>query len=187
MDINFSVFIAASLDGYIARHSGKLDWIQKAAIKGDTEDYGYLRFISDVDCVVMGRNTFEKKAVLSEWPYEGKQVIVLSRVLKEPPNDFIGKISVFNKPIELLAVELQHYKYKKVYVDGGLTIQAFLKAGLIDEITITTIPVLIGRGIPLFGELPEDVGLRLVESRSYPSGFVQSKYRVLRRTKNLNN
>ena len=184
MDINFSVFIATSLDGYIARPNGKLDWLENAAIKDDPEDYGYQRFMAGVNCVVMGRKTFERIARYSEWPYKGKQVVVLSRSLKSPPADFVDKIDVFNRPVELLAVELQHHNVRKVYVDGGATIQAFLAAGLIDELIITQIPVLIGRGVKLFGDLPEDVNLKLIQSQSYSSGFVQSHYRVQRRTKN---
>ncbi|WP_444995455.1 dihydrofolate reductase family protein [Aliikangiella sp. IMCC44359] len=184
MDITFSVFIASSLDGYIARPNGKLDWLEKSAIKGDTEDYGYQTFLRSVDCIVLGRNSFEKVASFSEWPYAGKRVVVLSKTLKEPPADFIDKIDVFGGSVELLAVELQHYRMSKVYVDGGLTIQSFLKFDLIDEITITQVPILIGRGIPLFGDLRDDIELELVSSHNFPSGFVQSQYRVKRRTKN---
>jgi dihydrofolate reductase len=184
MDINFSVFIATSLDGYIARPNGKLDWLENAAIKDDHEDYGYQQFMAGVNSVVMGRRTFERIARYSEWPYKGKQVIVLSRSLKLPPADFADKIDVFSRPVELLAVELQHHGVRKVYVDGGSTIQSFLSAGLIDDVILTQIPVLIGRGIKLFGELPEDVKLKLIQSQSFPSGFVQNHYRVLRRTKN---
>ena len=187
MNITFSVFIAMSLDGYIARPNGKLDWLENAATNEENEDYGYHQFMSTVDCMVMGRKTFEKATSFSDWPYKGKQVIVLSKSLKAPPADFEDKIDVFSGQIELLAVELQHHGVRKVYVDGGLTIQSFLRAGLIDEITVTQVPVLIGRGVPLFGDLQEDTQLRLINSRAYPSGFVQSQYRVQRRTKNSSN
>ena len=185
MDITFGVFIAVSLDGYIARLNGKLDWLDNAAPKDEDQDYGYHQFMVGVDCIVLGRKSFDTVSSFSEWPYQGKQVIVLSKSLKEPPQDFVDKIDVFNGPIELLAVELQHRRIRKVYVDGGLTIQSFLKAGLIDELTITQVPILIGRGLPLFGDLPEDVHLQLINSNSYPSGFVQSSYKVKRHTKNV--
>lgn len=184
MDITFGVFIATSLDGFIARPNGKLDWLDNAAPKDENQDYGYQKFMAGVGCIVLGRKTFDVASSFSEWPYQGKQVIVLSKTLKEPPQDFVDKIDVFNGPIELLAVELQHRGIRKVYVDGGVTIQSFLKAGLIDEMTITQIPILIGRGLPLFGDMPEDIHLQLQESINYPSGFVQSIYKVKRNTKN---
>ncbi|TQV87694.1 dihydrofolate reductase family protein [Aliikangiella coralliicola] len=182
MDIKFTSFIATSLDGYIARLNGKLDWLNDAADKNSTEDYGYQNYIAAIDCIVLGRSSFEKTASFAEWPYQKKRVIVLSRTLKEPPEDFADKVAVFNGSIELLAVELQNQGIQRVYVDGGLTIQSFFKADLMDEITITQIPVLIGRGLPLFGEHSEDIKLTLLQSNSFPSGFVQSKYRVERQS-----
>ena len=184
MDIKFDVFIATSLDGYIARTNGSMDWLEKAAPKGATEDYGYQRFFSDVDSIVLGRNTFEKASTFSQWPYGKKHVIVLSKMLKEPPADFADKIDVFSGKVELLAVDLQHRGVRKVYVDGGQTIQSFLRAGLIDNLTITQVPVLLGRGIPLFSDLAAEIELKLKDSKSFSSGFVQSTYQVRRNTRN---
>lgn len=187
MDIIISAFIATSLDGYIARQDGKIDWLEIAAKNQAGEDYGYHAYMDTVSCVVMGRTSFERAAKYSEWPYQGKQVIVLSRNLTKPPADFANKVDVYGGKIELLAVELQHFQVPKVAVEGALSIQSFIRAGLMDEIIITQVPVLIGRGLPLFAESAQDIPLRLVNSKSYASGFVQNYYRFVRRTKNLNN
>lgn len=180
-NITFAAFIATSLDGYIARINGKLDWLENSAIKGDSEDYGYQKFMSSVDCIILGRNSFEKIANFSQWPYEGKRVIVISKTLKQPPKDFIDKVEVYGGQLELLAVDLQHKGLRKVYVDGGLTIQSMLKYNLLDEITLTQVPILIGRGIKLYGDLKDDIKLKLLKSQRFPSGFVQQHYQVLRR------
>jgi dihydrofolate reductase len=178
MNIQFCVFIASSLDGYIARLNGKLDWLEKAALKGDSEDYGYQNFLRSVECIIMGRNTFEKVATFNEWPYLQKRVIVVSRSMQKVPPEYEDKIELFSGNIEILAVDLQHQGVKQVYVDGGALIQSMLKAHLINELTITQVPVLLGKGIPLFGSLNQDLPLKLVQSKTYPSGFVQSHYLV---------
>jgi dihydrofolate reductase len=180
MDIKFTVFIAASLDGFIARTNDKLDWLDAAGDKDSKEDYGYQQYMSSVDCIVMGRRTFEKVALFSQWPYEHKRVIVLSKSLKKIPNDFEDKVSLFSNNVELLGIELQSYGFKKIYVDGGKTIQSFIRAELIDEIILTQIPILLGKGISLFGEVTKDVRLKLLNSKSYSTGFVQSKYEIER-------
>lgn len=180
MDIKFSAYIAASVDGYIARLNGKLDWLNDAAGQNSSEDYGYQEYLAAIDCIVMGRRSFEKTASFAKWPYQGKQVIVLSKSLKSVPPDLEGKATLFNGQIELLLVELQNYKIRQVYVDGGLTIQSFVRAEMLDEITITQIPVLLGKGLPLFGEVFKDVKLKLIHSKSYDNGFVQSKYQIKR-------
>lgn len=177
MNIVFSAYIATSLDGYIARLNGQLDWLDNVSEKDSKEDYGYFNFMASVDCIVMGRNTFEKVASFPEWPYEGKRVIVLSKMMKEAPEHLADKVDFFNGKIELLAVELQNFGVRKVYVDGGLTIQSFINSKLLDEIIVTSTPILIGRGIALFGERTQDIKLELVGSQSYSSGFVQSHYR----------
>ena len=180
MNITFESYIATSLDGYIARLNGKLDWLDGATEKDSKEDYGYFDFMASIDCIVMGRSSFEKVASFPEWPYQGKRVIVLSKTMKDAPEPLTHKVDFFNGKVELLAVELQNLGLKKVYVDGGLTVQSFIDAKLLDAITITQIPVLIGRGIPLFAEksLSADIKMQLVKSQSYASGFVQSKYNI---------
>lgn len=178
MNIIFTSYIATSLDGFVARLNGKLDWLDAAAEKGSKEDYGYLDFMSTIDCIVMGRNTFEKVASFPDWPYNGKRVIVLSKTMKEPPSHLAEKVSFFSGKIALLAVELQNLKLKRVYVDGSMTIQSFINAKLLDELIVTSLPVLIGRGISLFGPVKDDVALKLLENKSFSSGFVQSHYQL---------
>jgi len=180
VDIKFSAFIATSFDGFIARLNGKLDWLNEAAGEDKSEDYGYQQFVASVDCIVLGRNSFEKVAAFSQWPYEKTPVIVLSRHLKSIPPALEDKASLFSGEVELLAVELQSRGFKRVYVDGGATIQSFIRAELLDDITVTQIPVLLGKGIPLFAEVAKDVKLKLLRSQAYASGFVQSSYQILR-------
>lgn len=173
-----SVFIATSLDGYIARKNGNLDWLPGSDGKAASEDYGFNDFLASIDTLVMGRKTYELALSFKEWPYRGKNVIVLSsgfpKALESLSKDAKGTSLSPNELIQhLVFIGSEH-----VYVDGGKTIQSFLQANLIQEITITKIPVLIGGGISLFGPLTHDICLQHLSSRAYESGFVQSKYKV---------
>ncbi|MCC7265011.1 MAG: dihydrofolate reductase [Candidatus Latescibacteria bacterium] len=169
-----SVFIAASLDGFIARSDGGLDWLEAAP--DPDEDYGYAEFMARVDVLVMGRVTFEKVTTFPEWPYAGKRVIVLSRLLRELPAVYQERAELRRDLPADLVEHLRREGCTRVYVDGGLTIQAFLDAGLITDLTLTRIPVLLGSGIPLFGPLDRDVRLQHQATRAYASGYVQSTY-----------
>jgi len=180
MDIKLSVFIATSLDGYIARYNGKLDWLEINSDKSKSEDLGYDNFIGVIDCVVMGRNTFEKVVSFDTWPYHNKRVIVLSRRWKQIPDQFMDVAELYSGKPEQLTVELQNQGVRRVYVDGGITIQSFLQKDLLTEITITTVPIILGKGLPLFGLTYGDLNLELLESKSFESGFVQSRYRFIR-------
>ncbi|MFN2193388.1 MAG: dihydrofolate reductase family protein [Candidatus Promineifilaceae bacterium] len=177
-----SVYIATSLDGFIARSDGSLDWLPGAEGEenSDREDYGWAAFWDSVDCLVMGRKTFEKVLNLAPgaWPYEGTRVIVLSSTLTAVPDAMESKIELAAPDPAALVEMLAQEGYKHLYIDGGATIQTFLRRGLITDMTITTIPILIGEGIPLFGPLAGDVQLKLVKSQSYASGFVQSIYEI---------
>ena len=169
-----SVFIGASVDGFIARRGGGLDWLPE----GGGEPHGYVEFMASVDALVIGRNTFEIVLGFDPWPYGDKRVVVLA----SEPIDFSvvrgGTVEqMAGTPAEIVA-RLAASGAHHLYVDGGITIQRFLSAGLIDRLIITRVPVLIGEGIPLFGALPHDVRLDHVATRSYPSGLVQSEYRV---------
>jgi dihydrofolate reductase len=169
-----SAFIATSLDGFIARQDGGLDWLPG----DDCEPHGYEEFIQTVDTIVIGRKTFETVLSFGQWPYGDKTVIVLSESmsnLKAPEGANCQLMS--GSPKEIVDKLAQQGK-SHLYVDGGLTIQGFLKAGLIQNLTITRIPVLLGSGIPLFGPLMGDVRLKHVATRAYPSGMVQSEYLV---------
>ena len=172
-----TVFVGASVDGFIARRDGGLDWLPD-----DAEEHGYEQLMASVDTLVIGRNTFETVLGFDGWAYGDKRVVVLSsRPLDLSVARERGGVveQMDGAPGEILA-RLEASGAKHAYVDGGVTIQRFLRAGLIDRLIVTRVPVLIGDGIPLFGSLPRDVRLRHVATRSYPSGLVQSEYEVLR-------
>jgi dihydrofolate reductase len=172
-----SVFIGTSVDGFIARPNGALDWLPDGV-----EDHGYTAFFASVDALVIGRGTFETVLGFGEWPYQQKPVVVLSSkpldlsAARGAPVEQMG-----GEPAEIVA-RLAARGLEHIYVDGGVTIQRFLRAGLIQRLVITRIPVLIGQGIPLFGPLEADVRLRHVATRQYTSGLVQSEYAVVRTT-----
>jgi dihydrofolate reductase len=171
--LTVSVFIGASVDGFIARPNDDLDWLPE----GGGEPHGYDEFIATVDAILIGRKTFDKVLTLGPWPYPGKRVVVLSSRAVDLSAAGGSAEHMSGSPEEIvsrLAAQGAHH----LYVDGGITIQRFLRAGLVDRLVITRVPVLIGEGIPLFGSLPHDVRLRHVATRDFPSGLVQSEYRV---------
>jgi dihydrofolate reductase len=176
--MKISVFIATSLDGFIARLNGDIDWLINAGDTNDPEDYGYGKFIATVNCLVIGRNSFEKVLSFPEWPYAGKRVVVISRTLNQIPEKIAGKVELYAGPVEQLAAQLSSEGHDRIYIDGGKTIQSFLGAGLVTDMTITRIPILIGSGLPLFGELPGDIHLDHIETKAFRSGFVQSHYEL---------
>jgi dihydrofolate reductase len=173
MAVKVSVYIATSLDGFIARRNGDIDWLSGGE---GGEDYGYAEFIASVDHIVMGRNTYEKVLTFGSWPYEPKVIVLSSRDLVIPPG-LSGKVEALHLAPSSLVHELEGRGASHIYLDGGQTIQRFLREGLVDELIITTIPVLIGEGLPLFGPLGKDVKLELISSRSFPNSFVQNKYK----------
>ena len=181
MAITASVFIATSLDGYIARADGAIDWLMAAnAAVPPGEDCGYAAFMQTVDVLVMGRHTYEQVAQFEPWPYEGKRVVVMaSQALNLRAGPGIRLEASAEAPRPLLR-RLAEQGCQRAYVDGGQVIQSFLKEGLIDDLTITTIPVVLGSGRRLFGSVPSDVWLEWVSTLSHPWGFVQSHYRVRR-------
>lgn len=171
-----SVFVGTSLDGFIARADGRLDWLPD-----DPEPHGYDEFIATVDAIVMGRNTFETVLAFDSWPFGDRRVVVLS----SRPLDLSvalargGTVEQMGGPPAEVVARLAASGAHHLYVDGGITIQRFLREGLIDRLVITRVPVLIGEGIPLFGALPRDIRLEHVATRQYPSGLVQSEYRIV--------
>jgi dihydrofolate reductase len=193
MHMKASVFIATSLDGFIARRDGSLDWLPGAepepgeisgaeAITMEEEsgdDHGWGEFWGSVDCLVLGRKSFEKVLEFGIWAYEGTRVIVLSRNPSYPvPEEMADKVELFAGDPRALVDKLAAEGHKHLYIDGGQTIQSFLREGLITDLTITSIPVLIGEGIPLFGPLPGDLPLRHIKTRALADGMVQSMYEV---------
>ncbi len=176
--MKISVFVAASLDGYIARPNGDLDWLPAEGELPEGEDYGFGAFMATVDALVIGRRTYEKVLTFRGWPYGDKPVVVLtSRPSSLPPPPAPTVETMAGEPREIVG-RLAERGMKHLYVDGGVTIQRFLDAGLVGSVTINRIPILLGGGIPLFGPMRRDVRLRHVSTRRYPSGFVQSEYLV---------
>ncbi len=169
-----SVFIGTSLDGFIARPNGDLDFLPP----GGGEPHGYEEFIASVDALVIGRNTFEKVLTFETWPYGDKRVVVLSTKPVDLSAVVGGVVEQMGGPPAEIVSQLAASGAHHLYVDGGITIQEFLRAGLIQRLIITRVPVLIGEGIPLFGSLPHDIQLRHVATRQYQSGLVQSEYEV---------
>jgi len=175
METKNSIFIATSLDGNIADREGGIEWLDSVS-NPDQIDMGYHSFMNRIDALIMGRNTFEK--VLSfgiPWPYE-KPVFVCSNTLKEVPDELVGKVELIaGQPKEIL--EKLHQKgLGNIYIDGGKTIQLFFKDDLIDEMIITKIPVVLGAGFPLFGELPHMLSFSLVKSEVFINQVVQDTY-----------
>jgi dihydrofolate reductase len=171
------VFIACSLDGFIARPDGGLDWLTGAPVP-EGEDFGYAAFIAGIDAILMGRATFELAAGFADWPY-AQPVAVLSRTRGPDtiPERLRGRARIAadgpRAALEALAAE----GARRVYVDGGQVISACLREGLVSELTITRLPVLLGAGLPLFSDTGEH-RLAHVATRDWPNGFVQSVYRV---------
>jgi dihydrofolate reductase len=168
-----SIYIATSIDGYIARKDGNLDWLQYGHT-GD-EDYGFKNFINSIDALILGRNTYEVVAGFDKWPYEGKKVIVLSNTLKAVRKE----TELFCGPLTGLLSKLHSENTKHIWVDGGITASKFLEAGFVDELTISIIAMVLGSGIPLFSIMNQEHKCRLISTQSYPSGLVQLKYEVV--------
>ena len=170
-----SVFIGTSVDGFIARRNGSYDFLPE----GGGEPHGYSEFMATVDTLVIGRKTFEAVLALPAWPYGGKGVVVLS---SKPVDSSAVQGNTIHQmagsPVAIVAT-LAAKGAQHVYVDGGITIQRFLRDGLVQRLIITRVPVLIGEGIPLFGSLPQDVQLRHVATQQYKSGLVKSEYQVI--------
>jgi dihydrofolate reductase len=169
-----SVFVGVSVDGFMARMDGGLDFLPP----GGGEPHGYEEFMASVDALIIGRKTYETVLAFEHWPYGKKPVFVMSThpLAPSPSGAVVEHLSVSPKDA---ASELSSRGVGHIYVDGGVTIQGFLRAGLVQRLIITRVPVLIGTGIPLFGATPHDIMLRHVATRSYASGLVQSEYEVV--------
>jgi len=173
------VFIATSLDGFIAREDGAIDWLLARDASG--EDHGYDRFSAGIDAIVMGRGSYEMVQTFEPWPYERPVLVLSAKLAGAPvPERLAGKVRVMDlTPDDALSM-LQTEGCRRVYVDGGKLIQSFLRRGLIEDLVITRVPVLLGSGRPLFGALEADLSLAHEATVSFPSGLVQTRYRVLR-------
>src|SRR5690625_236 len=176
-----SVYIATSADGFIARPDGDISWLVRPEYR-EASDIGlvYETFVATVDAIVMGRHTYEKVITFDEWYYEGLEVVVLSSSGElNVPDSLRGKVrQLSGSPEEILDVLTKEGK-RHLYIDGGVTIQRFLERGLIDELIITTIPILLGDGIPLFRPGSREQPLELLAVDSSETGPVQVRYRVI--------
>ncbi|MBA2268268.1 MAG: dihydrofolate reductase [Nitrosopumilus sp.] len=172
-----SVFIAMSLDGFMARTDGSIDWLDKANLKvHEGEDFGYNIFLESVDALILGRNTYEAILKFDLWPYKEKRVIVLTTSKIKIPFNLANTVTASKESPQDILKHLSDEGIKHVYIDGGITIQRFLSLGLIDELTITIIPLLIGEGKRLFGSIPTDITLTHSKTTIYDFGYVQLKY-----------
>lgn len=171
------VFIATSLDGFIARPDGDILWLTSRPVP-EGEDFGYAAFLDGVGAMVMGRESFEKVLTFPDWPYK-TPVVVLSRNPGRVavPEALRDKVRVSDKGPRKVLEELGDEGVKRVYIDGGQTIRSFLAEGLVRRTIVTLIPVLLGQGRPLWGHGAMDVDLTLVAARNWENGFVQVEYR----------
>jgi dihydrofolate reductase len=174
--VKVSVFVGTSVDGFIARKDGSLDFLPADG----GEPHGYDEFFASVDALVIGRKTFETVLAFETWPYGKKRVVVLSRRSLDFSGVRGGVVERMNGDPSEIVAKLAADGVQHIYVDGGGTIQRFLRAGLVQRLTITRVPVLIGDGILLFGSLPHDFRLRHVATQAYSSGLVKSEYEIVR-------
>lgn len=169
------VFIATSLDGYIADKEGDISWLH-AIPNPENSDMGYGAFFAQIDALVMGRTTFETVCGFDiDWPYS-KPVFVLSKTMKSISPDYKDKAFVVSGDLNQILTSINQKGYHNLYIDGGKTIQSFLEEDLIDEMTITIIPVILGGGYPLFSDLPNRLDFECVESKIYLEMVVQNRF-----------
>jgi dihydrofolate reductase len=171
-----SVFIATSIDGYIADKNGGIDWLHSIP-NPDNDDMGYVKFSNGIDALVMGRTTFETVLGFDvDWPYN-KPVFVLSNKLEEIPVSHKDKAYLVKGTLTEILDQIHEKGYKKLYIDGGTTIRNFLKEDLIDEMVLTTIPVLLGGGSSLFTELPNELKFKLIRTKTFLNQITQNHYK----------
>jgi dihydrofolate reductase len=172
------VYIATSLDGYIARKNGNLDWLMERP-NPENSDYGFSEFMERIDGILMGRNTFETIVAFGQWPYT-KPVFVLSSKLNRVPDDYLEKASIVSGDPKEIIQDLKNKGIEKLYIDGGKTIQSFLKQDLIDELIITRVPIILGSGIPLFTDMDQEMKFRLKDTEILNEDLVKSTYTRIR-------
>jgi dihydrofolate reductase len=168
-----SIYIATSIDGYIARKDGSLDWLDR--VGGFDEDYGFQKLLDSIDAVILGRNTYEIAASVPNWPYKGKRINVLSNRLQTVREE----AELFRGDLTQLASQLHLDGIKHIWIDGGVTISQFLELQMVDLMTLSVIPVILGTGMPLFSAIGKELPCRLISSQSYPSGLVQLNYEMV--------
>jgi dihydrofolate reductase len=181
-----SVYIATSVDGFIAKHDGSIDWLETAgnpdAGTGGAPYIDMTSYMATVDCMIMGRKSMEMISGFNlkpeQWPYGSTRIIVLSKTVKEPPKNLRGKVEMYSDDLSALVAKLENEGHQHAYIDGGITIQAFINLKLINEMTITQIPILLGEGKSLFGRVSHDIRLENARAVACPSDYVQVHYTV---------
>ncbi len=172
------VMMAITLDGFVARKDHSLDWLMKQ----DTadEDHGFAEFLDNIDVIVMGSGSYRTVLGFDAWPYE-KPVVVLSNSLTrhDIPAELAGKVEITKLSPQELMSEVENRGWPRVYVDGGAVVQSFLRLGLVDDFKLAIVPILLGEGIRLFGDLPSDIDLELTHTKVFPSGLVEVRYKVI--------
>ncbi|MCK7637032.1 dihydrofolate reductase family protein [Corynebacterium pygosceleis] len=176
------VFIVTSLDGFITRPDGDVSWLldQDDGIDhpaqhspGDAGDFS--RVFRETDAVVISRPAFNKLSELPEWPYPGKDVIVMTT--RESFSD--DRVTVARDLEEVISL-IEERGYSGVFIDSAGKIRQFLERGLVDELTVTTVPLILGDGVSLFGGMDCDIPLRLLGSgTTRAGGYVHARYEVL--------
>lgn len=169
------IYIAVSLDGYIARKDGSIDWLTEIE-NPDGGDFGFSDFMQSIDAIVMGRNTFESVLGFNQWIYT-KPVYVLSSTLKSIPQELSGKAYLIDGDPNSVVKELKSLNLENLYIDGGVTVQNFLRENLIDDMIITRIPILLGEGLPLFGSLKDSIKFQHISTILYNNSLVKSHYK----------
>lgn len=172
--MKLAVFCGVSVDGFLARPDDTVDFLDS----GEHVPHGFEEFMNSVDVVVIGRKTYEFVVRYGSWVYGKKPVVVLSSRQLDFSWIKDGVVERMSGEPGEIVKQLKKRRYQRAYIDGGVTIQRFLAAGLMDTMVITRVPVLIGEGVPLFGPVPRDIRLRHVATRTYGGGLVQSEYQV---------
>ena len=172
------VYIATSLDGYIARKDGNLDWLMEIP-NPDNSDYGFQSFINGIDGILMGRITFETIVGFNQWPYT-KPVFILSNKLVSLPDGYQERAKIVNGEIKDILRSLRRKGIENLYIDGGKTIQSFLKQDLIDELIITRVPIILGSGFPLFVDMDIEIKFKLIDTEILNEDLVKSTYKRIK-------
>jgi len=176
-----SVYIATSIDGYISDKNGGIDWLDTIPIPANI-DMGYDKFMSQIDALVMGRITFETVCGFDiDWPYQ-KPVFILSNTLTEVPEKYVDKVKIIKGPLTEVLKQIHLKGFYKLYIDGGTTIQSFLKEDLIDFMIITKIPILLGGGSPLFKLMTKPLDFKHLKTEVFLNQIVQSQYERKKQT-----
>ena len=182
-----SVYIATSVDGYIATQDGGVEWLENAGNpeSGDREpvgDCGFAAYMASVDCMIMGRKCMEMIASFDltpeQWPYGNIPIFVISNTVKSPPESLGNRVKMYSGDLAVLTEQLASDGYNHAYIDGGATITSFIDLGLLDEICVTQIPILLGGGLPLFGKIDRHIKLENAEVAAFSNDFIQWKYRI---------